>query len=605
MEGKSMVVASHVSPGALEASAEPVAAAGDSAGDPAQQAAGTVAQLVGRTLAELGVGHVFGVVGSGNFEVTNALRLAGVPFTAARHEGGAATMADAYARMSGRVGVVSTHQGCGLSNAVTGIGEAAKSRTPLIVLTADTQASAVRSNFKIDQDALARSVGAVSERIHSPATAVADTLRAFRTARNERRTVVLNLPLDVQSAPAPATAQAAAAHRAAVAEAQPVRPAAPSVRRLAHLINAAQRPVFVAGRGARNAREELLSLAAHAGALLATSAVANGLFHDEAFALGISGGFSSPLSAELIQGADLIVGWGCALNMWTMRHGHLISDGTTVVQVDVEDSALGANRPIDLGVVGDVALTAADVLTELQTLQPAPAQRYRTARNAGAIAERSRWNDVETPDLSGDGRIDPRVLSRELDIILPAERIVSIDSGNFMGYPSTYLKVPDEFGFCFTQAFQSIGLGLSTAIGAALARPDRLPVLGAGDGGFLMGISELETAVRLGLPLVCIIYNDAGYGAEVHHFGAGAADGGGPAVVDPAVVDLSTVTFPDTDIAAIARGFGADAVTVRSVADLDEVRAWVRESPSRPLVIDAKIASDGGAWWLAEAFKGH
>ena len=568
------------------------------AADAVQETApATVARLVGRTLAELGVGHVFGVVGSGNFEVTNALRLAGVPFTAARHEGGAATMADAYARMSGRVGVVSTHQGCGLSNAVTGIGEAAKSRTPLIVLTADTQSSAVRSNFKIDQDALVRSVGAVSERIHSPATAVADTLRAFRTARNERRTVVLNLPLDVQSAPAPGTGQAAAALPAAVAAAQPVRPAAASVRRLAHLINAAERPVFVAGRGARNAREELLGLADHAGALVATSAVANGLFHDEDFNLGISGGFSSPLTAGLIQGADLIIGWGCALNMWTMRHGHLIADGTAVVQVDVEDSALGANRPVDLGVVGDTALTAADVLAELRTLQPEPAERYRTRANAAAIAERSRWNDVETPDLSGGGRIDPRVLSRELDAILPADRIVSIDSGNFMGYPSTYLKVPDEFGFCFTQAFQSIGLGLATAIGAALARPDRLPVLGAGDGGFLMGISELETAVRLGLPMVCIIYNDAGYGAEVHHFGAG--DDGGPAV------DLSTVTFPDTDIAAIARGFGAEAVTVRSVADLGEVRAWVRERPARPLVIDAKIASDGGAWWLAEAFKGH
>ena len=568
---------------------------------PQEAVPATVAQLVGRTLAELGVGHVFGVVGSGNFEVTNALRLAGVPFTAARHEGGAATMADAYSRMSGRVGVVSTHQGCGLSNAITGIGEAAKSRTPLIVLTADTQASAVRSNFKIDQDALARSVGAVSERIHSPATAVADTLRAFRTARNERRTVVLNLPLDVQSAPAPAAHPSA--HPAAIAAVQPVRPAAASVRRLAHLINAAERPVFVAGRGARNAREELLGLAAHAGALVATSAVANGLFQNDDFNLGISGGFSSPLSSGLIQGADLVIGWGCALNMWTMRHGHLISDGTAVVQVDVEDSALGANRPVDLGVVGDAALTAADVLAELRTLQPEPSRKYRTAENAESIAERSRWNGVETPDLSGGGRIDPRVLSRELDAILPADRIVSIDSGNFMGYPSTYLRVPDEFGFCFTQAFQSIGLGLSTAIGAAMARPDRLPVLGAGDGGFLMGISELETAVRLELPLVCIIYNDAGYGAEVHHFGANSPDGGGPGV-GPAV-DLSTVTFPDTDIAAIARGFGADAVTVRSVADLEEVRAWVRERPSRPLVIDAKIASDGGAWWLAEAFKGH
>ena len=178
-----MVVASHVFPGAPGATEVPRGTADtavEAPGGPVQRPPATVAQLVGRTLAELGVGHVFGVVGSGNFEVTNALRLAGVPYTAARHEGGAATMADAYSRMSGRVGVVSTHQGCGLSNAVTGIGEAAKSRTPLIVLTADTQGSAVRSNFKIDQDALARSVGAVSERIHSPATAVADTLRAFR-----------------------------------------------------------------------------------------------------------------------------------------------------------------------------------------------------------------------------------------------------------------------------------------------------------------------------------------------------------------------------------------------------------------------------------------
>ena len=99
-----------------------------------------------------------------------------------------------------------------------------------------------------------------------------------------------------------------------------------------------------------------------------------------------------------------------------------------------------------------------------------------------------------------------------------------MDSGNFMGYPSQYLAVPDEFGFCFTQAFQAIGIGLYTAIGAAIARPDRLPVLGAGDGGFLMGISELETAVRLKLPLVCIVYNDAGNGAEVHHFGPTGAE---------------------------------------------------------------------------------
>lgn len=552
-----------------------------------------VSMLVGQTLAKLGVGHVFGVVGSGNFDVTNSLIREGVPFTAARHEGGAATMADAYARMSNRVGVVTTHQGCGLSNAITGIGEAAKSRTPMIVLTADTQSSAVRSNFKIDQDGLARSVGAVAERIHSAESAVADTVRAFRTAVNERRTVVLSLPLDVQHATATASVEEIGLQQSAR-----LRPDPTAVLQLAELLRQAERPVFVAGRGGRGARDSILALAEFSGALVATSAVANGLFTGETFNLGISGGFSSPVTAELIAGADLIIGWGCTLNMWTMRHGRLISPDAKVVQVDVEDSSLGANRPISLGILGDSSLTADDTLSVLKTVQPMAVEKYRTESNALLIKQASRWPDVETPDLSTTTSIDPRVLSRELDSILPTNRIVSVDSGNFMGYPSQYLSVPDEFGFCFTQAFQAIGLGLYTAIGAALARPDRLPVLGAGDGGFLMGISELETAVRLNLPLVCIVYNDAAYGAEVHHFAHGDES-----------VDLRSVTFPETDIAAIARGFGAEGITVRTVEDLHPVRDWVAAfnagSQNRPLVIDAKIASDGGSWWLAEAFQGH
>ncbi|GGJ39073.1 thiamine pyrophosphate-binding protein [Paenarthrobacter histidinolovorans] len=552
-----------------------------------------VSALVGRTLAKLGVGHVFGVVGSGNFDVTGTLMAEGIPFTAARHEGGAATMADAYTRMSGKVGVVTTHQGCGLSNAITGIGEAAKSRTPMIVLTADTQAAAIRSNFKIDQDALARSVGAIAERIHSPATAIADTVRAFRTAVNERRTVVLSLPLDIQSGTAADEVGAAV-----VPQPLKVRPDAGAVQQLVSRIAAAERPVFVAGRGGRGAREEILALAHHAGALVATSAVASGLFNGDTHNLGISGGFSSPATAEFISGADLIVGWGCALNMWTMRHGRLISAGTKVVQIDVEDSALGANRPITLGVLGDSALTAGDALAALAGSQPEPVEKYRTEANALAIKQGSRWRDVETEDLSTATSIDPRVLTRELDSMLPAERIVAVDSGNFMGYPSQYLAVPDEFGFCFTQAFQAIGLGLYTAIGAALAQPHRLPVLGAGDGGFLMGISELETAARLKLPLVCIVYNDAAYGAEVHHFAGQHPE-----------QDLSSVVFPETDIAAIARGFGAEGVTVQTVADLEAVRPWIAAyeagTQDRPLVIDAKIASDGGSWWLAEAFQGH
>jgi thiamine pyrophosphate-dependent acetolactate synthase large subunit-like protein len=545
-----------------------------------------VAELVGRTLSELGVGQVFAVVGSGNFEVTNALIAAGVPVVTARHEGGAATMADAYSRMSELPAVVTTHQGCGLTNAITGITEAAKSRTPLIVLTADVAAASVRSNFRIDQDALARSVGAVAERVYSAGTAVDDTVRAYRAAVNDRRTVVLSLPLDVQAQvvtepPAPLPAH--------VPSPQP-RPSAESVAALVDALRAAKRPVFVAGRGARSAGAELRALAASSGSLIATSAVANGLFVDDEFNLGISGGFSSPLAARLIRDADLIVGWGCALNMWTMRHGNLIGDNTTVVQVDLEDAALGANRAISFGVLGDSALTASEVDAAFDAV-PRADVGYRTPAVRDEISTSIRWNSEPFDDLSTTTTIDPRLLTRELDEILPKNRIVAIDSGNFMGYPSTYLSVPDEFGFCFTQAYQSIGLGLATGIGAALARPDRLPVVGAGDGGFLMSISELETAVRLRLPLVVIVYNDNGYGAEVHHFGK--------------ATNLETVVFPETDIASIARGYGATAVTVRTVDDLDAVTAWVASSPTAPLVIDAKISSDGGSWWLQEAFKGH
>jgi len=562
-----------------------------------------VAALVGQVLAELGVGRAFGVVGSGNFHVTNALRAHGVEFVATRHECGAAVAADAFARMSGRVAVVSTHQGPGLTNAMTGIAEAAKSRTPLIVLTGDMPAADRLSNFRIDQDALVRSVGAVSERVHGPRTAVADTVRAYRIALQQRRTVVLNLPLDIQVADAPDPVVPT------VLPAPPIRPDVDAVRRLADILAKAQRPVFVAGRGARTAKAPIQALADACGALLATSAVANGLFHDDPWSLGISGGFSSPLTAELIRDADLIVGWGCALNMWTMRHGTLIGPETTVVQVDDDPAAIGAHRPVHLGVPGDVAETARVVADALATgafggdgtrgerggeTHPVrdDGNGYRSAELRARIAQQGRWRDVAFKDESDGERIDPRALSVALDDLLPAERTVAVDSGNFMGYPSMYLSVPDADGFCFTQAYQSIGLGLASAIGSAIARPDRLTLAALGDGGALMGVSELETVTRLGLPMVVIVYDDEAYGAEVHHFGP---DG------DP----LDVVRFAPADIAAIGRGFGFDGVTVRAGADLAPVRDWLAGPRERPLLIDAKVTSAHGSWWLEEAFRGH
>ncbi|WP_406213449.1 thiamine pyrophosphate-binding protein [Streptomyces canus] len=544
-----------------------------------------VAEAVGRALYAAGVEQVFGVVGSGNFHLTNAMIAAGARFVAARHEGGAATMADAYARVSGTVAAVSVHQGPGLTNAMTGIAEAAKSRTPLVVVAAEV--TRPTSNFYVDQEALGTAVGAVPMRVASPEDAVGQACAAVRRALHERRTVLLNLPLDVQAADAPddALAQAAPPPRRTAVE-----PSADEVAALAQVLEQARRPVFVAGRGARSpgARDALEALAERCGALLATSAVARGLFHDNPWSLDVSGGFASPLAAELIGGADVIVGWGCALNMWTMRHGALIGAHTTVVQVDDDSSALGAHRKLHLGVTGDVELTARHVLAAAGGKR----QGLRTPGIAEAVATRVRWRDVPYEDTSTRELIDPRTLSIALDDILPTERVIGVDSGNFMGHPSMFLSVPDQDGFCFTQAYQSIGLGLATAIGAALARPDRLPVAALGDGGALMGAADLDTVRRLGLPMVVVVYNDDAYGAEVHHFG-------------PDGHPLDTVEFPPTDIAAVARGYGFEAVTVHTRTDLKAVEDWVAGPRSAPLLIDAKVVRDRGAWWLEEAFRGH
>jgi acetolactate synthase I/II/III large subunit len=546
-----------------------------------------VPDAVAAALAALGADTVFGVVGSGNFKITNALIRRGARYVAARHEGGAAVMADAWARLTGRPGILSVHQGPGLTNALTGITEAAKSRTPLVVLAADVAAASVRSNFRIDVASLAAAVGATPLRLHSPGFAVDDTVRAYRTAVAERRTVVLALPLDVQAGACVLPVISAAA-------APPTKAAsAAAIGSLADALSRARQPVFVAGRGARiaGARADLERLADRCGALLATSAAAKGLFRGSPWDLDVSGGFASPLAAELIEGADLVVGWGCSLSMWTLRHGKLIGPDATVAQVDNDQAAIGAHRPVQVGVAGDVVLTARAAADALAQGRNGDAG-YRSEALRARIAAEVRWRDVPYAD-EGDGRrIDPRTLTIGLDDILPAERIVAVDSGNFMGYPSMYLSVPDADGFCFTQAYQSVGLGLASAIGSAIARPDRLTVAALGDGGALMGISELETVVRLGLPMVIVVYDDEAYGAEVHHFGP---DG------DP----LDTVRFPPAKLAKIGRGFGCYGITVRRSRDLRAVREWLDGPRDAPLVVDAKVTSEHGSWWLEEAFRGH
>ena len=545
-----------------------------------------VAAAVGRTLASLGATQVFTLLGSGNFVVTNALRDAGATVVSARHESAAVTMADAYARVTGTVGVVTVHQGPGLTNAVTGLTEAVKSRTPLLLLAAEVAGAAVRSNFRIDQAGLVTAVGAGVERLHGPQSAVADAVRAYRRAGVERRPVVLLMPLDVQAA------ECGDATGAPLAAVGPVRPAVGAVQSLADALEKASRPVILAGRGAvlAGAGALLEELAVATGALLATSAVAAGIFAGNPWEVGISGGFASPVGAGLLVDADLVLAFGASLTMWTTRSGRLLGPGATVAQVDLDAQALGAHQQVDLAVLGDVAATARDLLAELERRGHAPAG-WRTEPLRAQIAA-GRWNDQPYVDAGTDDRIDPRTLSRLLDDLLPVERTLVVDSGHFMGWAPMYLRVPRESGFVFTQGFQSVGLGLATAVGAALARPDRLTIAAVGDGGLLMSLGELETVARLGLRLLVVVYDDGAYGAEVHHFGP-----------DGHPVDL--VQFPEVDLAAVARGAGLESVVVRRAADLRAVSAWLAAGARVPLLVHALVVSTVVAEWLEDAFRGH
>jgi thiamine pyrophosphate-dependent acetolactate synthase large subunit-like protein len=545
----------------------------------------SVADVVGATLAAEGVKDAFGILGSGNLVVTNALVRHGAQFHHARHEMSATCMADGYARVTGRVGVVSVHQGPGLTNTMTGLAEAAKSRTPVLVLAGETPAAALTSNFRIDQHGLVESVGAIAERVHSSKTAADDAARAYQRAITERRPVVLMLPIDIQPQPAVQTEPS----RPPLPPLNAPEPSGQAIRQAVDLLTKAKRPAIIAGRGAvlANAGADLEALGQTIGAVLATSAPANGLFAGLPYALGISGGFASPFAAKTLPRADVVLVFGASVNHWTTKHGAMIGPDAKIIQVDVDPRAIGRNQPADLAILADAKATANALNNEIMS-RGHTNQGFRTPELSDEIASNT-WRHDPYEDASTDEWIDPRTASIALNDLLPRDRAVAVDSGHFLGYPAMFLEVPDARSWLFPNGFQAVGLGLGNAIGAAIAQPDRPTVAAIGDGGAFMALAELETAARLKLMLLVVIYDDAAYGAEVHHFA-------------PMGHDVSLVRFPDADLAGIARAAGAKAATVRRTEDLSIVEEWLA-NPHGPLVLDVKVNPTICAEWLEEAFR--
>src|SRR5215470_7864236 len=408
----------------------------------------TVAAVIAQDLAGYGARRCFGLLGTANFKISHALVEAGVELISARHEGNAASMADAYAKSTGELTLCSVHSGPGLTNAITGICEAAKSRTSLLVLAGDVPTGHVRSNFYIEQAELVRSVGAVSERIHTASSAREDTLRAATRAMHDRRTVVLSLPLDVQDSPAPLSNSPFKLPPPA----SPMHPGPTAVRRLVDIILRSKRPLVLAGRGAvvSDAEGALVALADRIGALLATSVCGHGLFANNPWCLGISGGFSSPVADELIAESDLILAFGASLTAWTTKKGKLIAPDATIIQIDIEGAKLGYHTPVQHAVLGDAKAAAEDLLTELQRRSgshPQPGRRSEDIRERIRVGDNhhSIYRDVSSSDF-----IDPRTLSKAVDEILPRDRVVASDSGHFCGWVPRYLRVPDARASCLS-----------------------------------------------------------------------------------------------------------------------------------------------------------
>ncbi|WP_110588460.1 thiamine pyrophosphate-binding protein [Microbacterium suaedae] len=527
-----------------------------------------VAQHVAHALAHH-VDHVFGVMGNGNAYLLDALlNSTDATYTAVRHEQGAVVAADAHFRVSRRIAAATTTYGAGFTNTLTALAESAMARIPLVLVVGDEPTSGARP-WDVDQIALAAGVGVRTYTV-GRLDAVATVTLAIEQALAKRLPVVLALPYDVptrEAGPLPDV----------LPELSPTPSIEPGpdapLAQVAALLDAAERPILIGGRGAwlADASDALGALAARTGAVTSSSTLGRGVFPDERYDLGVTGGFGAPGAMDLIHAADVAVVVGASLNQFTMRFGDLFSPTTHVVQIDTAPSA--THPRVGTYLRGDARLVTERLVAELGA---GSGSGWRESIDAAAL----RIQEVGE-EFADDGRLDPRAAAARLADLLPEDRVVVSDGGHFIGWANMFWPVasPGRMVMVGT-AYQSIGFGFPSVAGAVAADPEATIVLTTGDGGGLMALADLETAVRTaGGRGICVVWNDGAYGAEVNLYG---------------VLGLNDrpMLIPGVDFAALGAAAGAEGLVVTSLADLDRVAEWVaRPADERPfLMVDLRIS---------------
>jgi len=544
-----------------------------------------VFQILAEDIHALGVRTVFGLMSDDTAVFAVTLDGLGVKFVGARHENNAIAMAEGYAYATGELGVAVIGRGPATANGLHAAVAASRMGSRVLVIYGDAAVgggavNGIGPDYKgFNAQAVLGAAGLTCFTAASAATA-RQTLADAVAAASPGALAALLLPTNVQMANVevwgPVAARLIPAGEPAAARQQ-------SIDSAAALLSKSRRPVIVAGLGAHRAgaKEALQTLAEKIGALLMTSARGKDMFHGHPYNLGILGSFSHTMGRRMMDQADCVLVFGAGLNFLTMSFGASVPP-VPVIQVDTVRAHIGRWTTADVAVVGDARRVAEQLLAALPGRRSSE-KPFHTAESLATIAGFDVARDFEAAHTPRT--VDPRALGVELDGLLPRERNVVYDAGNFLGI-LPYLTVPTPDHLKMTSEFASIGLGFGTALGVAKGRPRVPTVLVIGDGGFLMTMSELETVSREDIPLIIVLMNDCAYGAELHFLALRK-------------LPVGKSVFPDVEFAAVAEAFGFQAYTIRS---LDDLRALgpVLGKPDGPILLDCKVNADIAAPFMGE-----
>jgi thiamine pyrophosphate-dependent acetolactate synthase large subunit-like protein len=503
--------------------------------------------MLARAFAAEGVDVLFTLMGDANMYWSSAMaKLPGVKVVHARHEHCAVSMADGYARATGKVGVASTTCGPGFTQIMTALTIAARGNVPLVVFAGDSPLAASWYIQQLDMAPLALATGAHYVAVKHVDRLLDNVREAFQVAQVERRPVVLSVPMDLQKQAWPHLTDYTPSAELVPAAQRPL-PDPAIVDRVVDMIAEAERPIVLAGRGAirSDARAALEALAEQSGALLATSLLGKGLFEGNPYALDIAGAFASDFARERFAEADLVIGAGAGLGHYTTEGGYLYP-GARAVQIDTTPRGLWQGlRTADLHVRAD-ARAAAEAIVARMKARGVARPGFRGADMVQQIAG-------DSPDSKAfavqANTVDPRKAILELDQAIPKDWDIIVGGGHYFSIAMTHMKGRPAEKYHVVNDFGAIGSALPAAIGIAAARGDGKVMLIEGDGSLLMHIQELETIRRQGIRMLISVMNDGGYGAEVHKFRAHGLDAG-------------EAVHGRGDLAGVATGFGLRGASV-------------------------------------------